>query len=137
MRHILAACAMAIALLSGCHANSIDDLDKKENESAFPVDGTLISVTEDNFQLLLSEQLSENIKNPKKHRPLVIGLVAREGKGNLEFQREMHKLAEIAHRNFAVAVGDCHFERAVCAVFRPSDQIVLYLFTGGKIFQWR
>ena len=72
--------------------------------------------------------------NPKKHRPLVLGLVARDGKGTLDFQREMHRVAEIAYRNFAVAIGDCHFERVVCDVFRPPDQVTLYLFTDGKIF---
>ena len=50
MRHIFIALTMVVTLLSDCSANSIDDLDKKENESTFPVDGTLISVTEDNFQ---------------------------------------------------------------------------------------
>ena len=48
----------------------------------------------------------------------------------------MHKLAETAYRNFAVAIGDCHFERTVCELFRPADQVSLYLFADGKIFQW-
>ena len=117
-------------------AHSVDDADKKENPSRFPVDGTLISVNEDNFELLLSEQLPENIMNPKKHRPLVLGLVTRDGKGSLDFQRELHKLAKTVYRNFAVSIGDCHFERRVCEVFRPANFPVLYLFNDGKLFRW-
>ena len=48
-RYIYSLLILATAILSTCYANSVDDDDKKENKSAFPVDGTLITVTEDNF----------------------------------------------------------------------------------------
>ena len=76
---------VTLAIISLVHSNSVDDADREANVSAFPVDGTLITMTDDNFRQLLAEQLPENIKNPKKHRPLVLGLVTRDGKGNLDF----------------------------------------------------
>ena len=76
---------VTLAIISLVHGNSVDDADREANVSAFPVDGTLITMTDDNFRQLLAEQLPENIKNPKKHRPLVLGLVTRDGKGNLDF----------------------------------------------------
>lgn len=76
---------VTLAIISLVYGNSVDDSDRQANVSAFPVDGTLITMTDENFRQLLAEQLPENIKNPKKHRPLVLGLVVRDGKGNLEF----------------------------------------------------
>ena len=126
----------ALLLVQCAVGNSVDDVDRKENFSNFPVDGTLIPLNEENWEMLLSEQLPENIKNPKKHRPLIVGVVTRDGKGSLEFQRELHKVTKTVYRNFAVSIVDCHFERAVCDVFRPPHTPILFLFNDGKIFRW-
>ena len=127
---------VALAIISFATGNSVDDADRKENESAFPIDGSLITMNEDNYRQLLAEQLPENIKNPKKHRPLVLGFVIRDGKGNLDFQRELHILTKTVYRNFAVAITDCHFERHICMHFKPSHHPALYLFVDGKLVRW-
>ena len=100
-----------ISLMQSAFAHSVDDADNLENQTRFPVDGTLIPLNTDNFEMLFSEQLPEMIKNPKKYRPLLVGLVQRDRKGALEFQRELHKLTQTVYRNFAVSIADCHFER--------------------------
>lgn len=57
--------------------------------------------------MLLSKQLKENVPNEKKHRPLLMALVSRSSNNNLEFQRELVKLAEVTHRQFEIAIADC------------------------------
>ena len=66
----------------------------------------------------------------------MLGLVVRDGKGNLDFQRELHRLTETVYRNFAVAIGDCHFERSICNHLRAPHHPVLYLFVDGKLVRW-
>ena len=99
--------------------------DEKQPKQVGP---TMQTVTEENFHILLSAQLSENIKDPKKHKPLLLALVSREQKGTLEFSRDFRKLADTTFRQFTLALGDCHFERAVCLQIRPQIFPALYLF---------
>ena len=65
---------VTLAIISLAHGNSVDDGPRESNKSAFPIDGTLIQMDEENFGKLLAEQLPEKITNPKTHRPLVLGV---------------------------------------------------------------
>jgi len=65
----------------------------------------------------------------------LIGLTARDVKGALEFGKEFTRLADTVHRQFTLALGDCHFERDVCNLFKPKNIPVLYLFKANKIYE--
>lgn len=68
-----------------------------------------------------------------------MALVQRSADGNLEFQRELIKLAAATHRNFEIAVGDCQFERQVCGTFTKGERMdlpALFLFKDGGIWQY-
>lgn len=67
---------------------------------------------------------------------MLLALSSRQHKGTLEFNREFTKLADTVHRQFSLALADCHFEREVCVVFEPSEFPALYLFKDNKVFQY-
>lgn len=79
-------------------------------------------------------------QNLVKHRPLVMALVVRSAKNNLEFQRELIKLAAVAHKQFEIAISDCQFERRVCSMFEGGQTRLEYpallLFKEDKIWQY-
>ena len=58
---------------------------------------------------------------------------------NLEFQRELTKLAAVTHRQFEIALADCQFEPRVCGIFQASGQFelpALFLFKENQIWQY-
>ena len=64
-----------------------------------------------------------------------MGLTARDVNGALEFGKEFTRLADTVHRQFTLALGDCHFERDVCSLFKPKNIPVLFLFKANKIYE--
>lgn len=93
-----------------------------------------MTATSTNFPTLLTSQLSSEITDTKKHKPLLLGFSARERPGTLEFNRELTKLANTVHRQFQVALTDCHFEGELCSLFEPDHLPALFLFKDGKVF---
>ena len=69
-----------------------------------------------------------------KPNPLLLSVVTRERGAALDIQREINKLAKVAHRQYQFAVSDCTFEQAVCNKFRPETLPALYLFKDNEIY---
>ena len=119
-----------------------DNLADKLKESQgpqLPTQDNIVQASGDNLDLLLGKQLKDNMLSEKKHRPLLMALVLRSAEGNLAFQRELIKLAEVTHRNFEIAIADCQFERAVCDTFSNGERMdlpTLFLFKEGKIWTY-
>ena len=63
-----------------------------------------------------------------------MALVSIEHSGTLEFSREFTKLADTVHRQFSLALSDCHFEGEICETFRPAFFPAMYLFKEGKVY---
>ena len=104
-------------------------------ETSKPAKGPKITtVTSATLPTLLYGQLQSEISDPKKHKPLLLALSSRQHKGTLEFNREFTKLADTVHRQYALALADCHFERDVCMIFNPTEFPALYLFKDNKVY---
>lgn len=93
----------------------------------------LAVATNENFGELLATQLSSEITDPKKHKPMLLALVSRDAPGTLEFSREFNKLADTVHRQFRLVMADCHHEHDICEPFRPEHFPMMFLFKEGKV----
>ena len=116
------------------------DKKRESNIPQLPTVDNIVQASVDNFDILLSKQLKENMLSEKKHRPLLMALVVRSADGSLEFQRELIKLAAVTNRQFEIAIADCQFERHVCDAFasgaRQLEFPALFLFKQGQIWQY-
>ena len=71
--------------------NIEDLLNPKPKGPELPTIDNIVQASGDNIDLILIKQLKEN--QERKHKPLILCLVSRSGLNNLDFSRELVKLA--------------------------------------------